>query len=75
VAAWKNEARVRRHGYDQRHDKLCHRAAESREEAAHMFENQPHFTIFPGDAVEIMECLPIPDSSQVRHRVPVTGFL
>jgi hypothetical protein len=25
-----------------------------------MFENHPHFTIFPGDSVEIMECLPIP---------------
>jgi ribosomal protein S17 len=34
--------------------------AESRQEAARMFENHPHFTIFPGDSVEIMECLPIP---------------
>jgi hypothetical protein len=34
--------------------------AESQEEAARMFENHPHFTIFPGDSVEIMECLPIP---------------
>jgi YCII-related domain len=34
--------------------------AESHEEAARMFENHPHFTIFPGDSVEIMECLPIP---------------
>jgi hypothetical protein len=34
--------------------------AESHQEAARMFENHPHFTIFPGDAVEIMECLPIP---------------
>ena len=34
--------------------------AESHEAAARMFENHPHFTIFPGDAVEIMECLPIP---------------
>jgi len=33
---------------------------ESHEAAARMFENHPHFTIFPGDAVEIMECLPIP---------------
>jgi ribosomal protein S17 len=23
--------------------------------------DHPHFTIFPGDGVEIMECLPIPD--------------
>jgi len=25
-----------------------------------MFVGHPHFTIFPGEAVEIMECLPIP---------------
>jgi len=34
--------------------------AESHEAAAKMFEEHPHFTIFPGEAVEIMECLPIP---------------
>jgi len=34
--------------------------AESHEAAAKLFENHPHFTIFPGDAVEVMECLPIP---------------
>lgn len=34
--------------------------AESQEAAARMFEGHPHFTIFPGDSVEIMECLPIP---------------
>ena len=34
--------------------------AESHEAAAKMFERHPHFTIFPGEAVEIMECLPIP---------------
>ena len=34
--------------------------AESHAAAAKMFENHPHFTIFPGDSVEIMECLPIP---------------
>ena len=28
--------------------------------AAKMFEGHPHFTIFPGDSVEIMECLPLP---------------
>jgi hypothetical protein len=33
---------------------------ESHEAAARMFENHPHFAIFPGDSVEIMECLPIP---------------
>lgn len=34
--------------------------AESHEAAARMFENHPHFTIFPGDCVEIVECLPMP---------------
>lgn len=34
--------------------------AESHEAAAKMFEKHPHFTIFPGESVEIMECLPIP---------------
>jgi hypothetical protein len=34
--------------------------AESHEAAAKMFEGHPHFTIFPGDSVEIMECLPLP---------------
>lgn len=35
--------------------------AESHEAAAKLFVNHPHFTIFPGDSVEIMECLPMPD--------------
>jgi len=34
--------------------------AESQEAAAKLFENHPHFTIFPGDRIEVMECLPIP---------------
>lgn len=34
--------------------------AESHEAAARLFENHPHFTIFTGDSVEIMECLPLP---------------
>lgn len=34
--------------------------AATHEEAAEMFENHPHFAIFPGEAVEIMERLPIP---------------
>lgn len=38
--------------------------AETHEAAARMFENHPHFTIFPGEAVEIMECLPIPGQPQ-----------
>jgi hypothetical protein len=34
--------------------------AETHEAAARMFENHPHFAIFPGESVEIMECLPMP---------------
>jgi hypothetical protein len=34
--------------------------AESHEAAAKLFESHPHFSIFPGDSVEIMECLPLP---------------
>jgi len=34
--------------------------AESHAAAARLFENHPHFAIFPGDSVEIMECLPLP---------------
>ena len=34
--------------------------AESHEAAAKLFEGHPHFSIFPGDSVEVMECLPIP---------------
>ena len=34
--------------------------AASHEAAAKMFENHPHFTIFPGERVEIMPILPIP---------------
>ena len=34
--------------------------AASHEAAAKMFENHPHFTIFPGERIEIMPVLPIP---------------
>ncbi len=30
--------------------------AESHEEAAQMFLEHPHFAIFPGDAIEVLEC-------------------
>lgn len=35
--------------------------AESHDAAARLFLNHPHFSIFPGDAVEVMEVLPIPN--------------
>jgi hypothetical protein len=34
--------------------------AESHAAAAQLFEDHPHFTIFPGESVEIMPVLPIP---------------
>ena len=34
--------------------------AESHDAAARMFENHPHFAIFPGDGVDIMPCMPVP---------------
>lgn len=34
--------------------------AESLDDAAKLFLNHPHFTIFPGESVEVMECLSIP---------------
>jgi hypothetical protein len=34
--------------------------ADSQEAAAKLFEGHPHFTIFPGEAVEIMPVMPIP---------------
>jgi hypothetical protein len=38
--------------------------AASHDAAAKMFEQHPHFSIFPGDSVEIMEVLPIPGQPQ-----------
>ena len=38
--------------------------ADTHEAAARMFEKHPHFTIFPGESVEVMECLPIPGQAQ-----------
>jgi hypothetical protein len=34
--------------------------ADSHDAAARLYEGHPHFTIFPGDGVEIMEILPVP---------------
>jgi hypothetical protein len=36
--------------------------AESHEAAAKLFARHPHFAIFPGDSVEIMPVLPIPNA-------------
>ena len=34
--------------------------APTQEAAARLFINHPHFSIFPGEGVEVMECMPIP---------------
>ena len=34
--------------------------AETHADAAKLFEGHPHYTIFPGDGIEVMECLPVP---------------
>jgi hypothetical protein len=34
--------------------------AETHDDAVALFKNHPHFAIFPGDTIEVMECLPIP---------------
>ena len=34
--------------------------AESQEAAAQLFIGHPHFSLFPGEGVEVMECLPVP---------------
>jgi hypothetical protein len=39
---------------------FCVIKADSHEAAAKLFENHPHFTIFPGEGVEVMQVMPIP---------------
>lgn len=34
--------------------------ADSHDAAAKLFENHPHFTLFPGESVEVMPVLPVP---------------
>jgi hypothetical protein len=55
--------RVSAGGTADAHNNICGYvvvSAQSHDEAARMFENHPHFSVFPGEAVEIMECLPVP---------------
>jgi len=37
--------------------------AASHEAAARLFENHPHFALFPGTGVEVLECLPMPGAA------------
>ena len=34
--------------------------ADSQDDAARLFLNHPHFSLFPGDGVEVMEIMPVP---------------
>ena len=43
--------------------------AESHEAAARLFEQHPHFTVFPGESVEIMPVLPIPGAGSAATSV------
>jgi hypothetical protein len=55
--------RVSRQGIEDTHNNICGYVvveAASHEEAARLFEQHPHFTVFPGEAVEVMACLPVP---------------
>jgi hypothetical protein len=36
--------------------------ADSHDAAAKLYEKHPHFTVFPGDSVEVMPVLPIPNA-------------
>jgi len=40
--------------------------ADTHDAAAQLFLNHPHFTIFPGDAVEIMPCNPMPRLEDIQ---------
>ncbi|MFC3552133.1 hypothetical protein ACFOLC_14100 [Lysobacter cavernae] len=55
-------------GIDDTRNALCGYTlvrAQSHEDAARLFADHPHFTLFPGDSIEIMECLPLPERSPV----------
>ncbi len=39
-------------------------SAADHEAAAAMFIDHPHFRYFPGDGVEVMECMPVPGQPQ-----------
>lgn len=54
---------VSANGIEQAQNNICGYvvvSAESHEAAAKLFEGHPHFSVFPGQAVEVMECLPVP---------------
>ena len=42
--------------------------ADSHEAAARMFETHPHFTFFPGEAIEVMPVLPSPTADPTHEK-------
>jgi len=57
--------RVSSGGIEQARNNICGYvvvSADSHEAAARLFEGHPHFSMFPGEAVEVMECLPVPSA-------------
>ncbi|MGY4826953.1 hypothetical protein ACVNIS_00090 [Sphaerotilaceae bacterium SBD11-9] len=55
--------RVSPRGVEEAHNNICGYvvvSADSHAAAARLFEGHPHFMLFPGEAVEVMECLPVP---------------
>lgn len=42
--------------------------AESHDAAAQLFLDHPHFSMFPGESVEIVECLPLPPDVGAQRR-------
>lgn len=55
--------RVSSAGVQDTHNALCGYLvirAVDHASAARLFEGHPHFTVFPGEAVEVLECLPTP---------------
>lgn len=47
--------------------------AETHNAAAQMFLDHPHFSIFPGQSVEIMECLPLPQEVSAQKQRTATS--
>ncbi len=47
--------------------------AELHEAAAELFANHPDFMIFPGQSVEVMECLPLPKIQIRISKTSATG--
>ncbi|MFC5499071.1 hypothetical protein ACFPOE_16100 [Caenimonas terrae] len=55
--------RVSGKGITDAHNAICGYvvvSADSHDAAARLFDKHPHFAVLPGEAVEVMECMPVP---------------